>query len=132
MAVAVVRPRIPGFTRGHGRLKQLVRNRSAAGAGRNLVRGLIKITANLKIKLDPSLFNTKGTFTLLEGTFWAGHQHLQYLADIGQSPANTGQWILDTYVTIDGSLLLDVTVQNPHGTAVLNPDGSYKVTVTLV
>lgn len=130
MAVAVVRPRLPGFTRGHGPLKYLMPYYAAAG--KHTVSGLIKINAPFKIKLEPGLFNTKGTFTILQGYFWYGQPPLQVLVDAGNAPANMAQWILDNYVTIDATALTDVTLTTPKGVATTGADSITTVKITLL
>lgn len=86
-------------------------------SGTQNVAEQITLAGNYTVKLDPSLFNCRGVFTLFRfGSF------LVY-------GGMTAQQILDQYLTIDTSLLTGVTLLDPHGTIDLV---GKKITITLV
>lgn len=101
MASLSVISRLKGKSRG---LQQAVTVAYDPAAGTQEVKGAFYPNLLTTIRLDPSVFNAPGTYTIIKyGTF---------TTDAGKTP----QQQLNTYLRIDGSLLDSVRVVNPSGT----------------
>ena len=86
-------------------------------AGTQVVKGMLSVTTPTTVKLDPSIFNVRGTFTL----FTYGSLYVQ--------PGLTAQQQLNQYLWISQSLLTGVSVLDIHGTI---DEANKKITVTIV